>query len=251
MNDQNKPKQRPEETPKNSLGGASAANSGSGLRKLFAKRYVSPAIFMAAAAIIVTLMWIYQGSDPAKETSGPIDSEVTQEGDSQEVQGSVNEVENGEEAVEVIADASKMTWPVGNMEALQVETKYYDKNASEADKEAALIQVDNEISPHTGIDFVDPNGASFDVLAALEGKVSHVEQHPTNGFVIEINHGGGLVTVYQSLTDVQVEEGDDVGQGTVIAKAGRSDLERDLGVHLHFETRLNGETVNPSNYIAE
>lgn len=250
MNDQNKPKQKPEETPKNSLGGASAANSSSGLRKLFAKRWVSPAIFMAAAAIIVTLMWIYQGSDPAKETSGPIDSEVTQEDGSEEVQGSTNE-ENGEEAVEVIADASKMTWPVGNMKALQVETKFYDKNASQADKEAALIEVDNEISAHTGIDFVDPNGASFDVLAALEGKVALVDQHPTNGYVIEISHGNGLVTVYQSLTNVQVEEGEEVSQGTVIAQAGRSDLERDLGIHLHFETRLNGEAVNPSSYIAE
>ncbi|MCR2806771.1 M23 family metallopeptidase [Paenibacillus soyae] len=206
---------------------------------------------MAAAAIIVTLMWIYQGSDPAKETTGQIDSEVTQEDGSEEVQGGTNEGGNGEEAVEVIADASKMTWPVGNFEALQVETKFYDKNASEADKEAALIQVNNEISPHTGIDFVDPNGETFEVMAALEGVVSHVELHPTNGYIVEIDHGNGLVTVYQSLTDVQVEKGEEVGQGTVIAQAGRSDLEKDLGVHLHFETRLNGDTVNPSNYIAE
>ncbi|MEK3883932.1 M23 family metallopeptidase [Paenibacillus sp. PL2-23] len=251
MNDQNKSRQRQEETPKNALGGASAANSSSGLRKLFAKRYVSPAIFMAAAAIIVTLMWIYQGSDPAEETTAPVGSEVTQEDEANDVQGGVANEGGGDEAVEVIADASKMTWPVGNLSELQVETKFYDMNASEADKEAALIQVDNEISPHTGIDFVDPNGETFDVLAALEGKVSHVEQHPTNGYIIEISHGDGLVTVYQSLTNVQVEEGDEVGQGTVIAQAGRSDLERDLGIHLHFETRLNGETVNPSNYIAE
>jgi stage II sporulation protein Q len=248
MNDQNKQKQRPEETPKNSLGGASAANSSSGLKKLFAKRWVSPAIFMAAAAIIVTLMWIYQGSDPAKPTTAPEESEVTQ--GNEDTQGSTNQEEAaGEE--EIAAIAENMKWPVASLQALQMETKFYDKDASATDKEAALIQVDNTYMTHSGIDFVDPNGQPFDVLAALDGKVSHIEAHPTNGNVVEIDHGNGLVTVYQSLTDIQVEEGDEVDQGMIIAKAGRSDLESDMGVHLHFETRLDGETVNPSKYISE
>ncbi|REK69534.1 M23 family metallopeptidase [Paenibacillus paeoniae] len=247
MNDQNqsKQKQKPEETPKNSLGGASAANSSSGLKKLFAKRWVSPAIFMAAAAIIVTLMWIYQGSDPAKPTTGPDNSTEVAQGN--EGEGSVTP---GDE-VDVVAIAEDMKWPVSSKQNLQVETKFYDKKASETDKEAALIQVGTTYSPHTGIDFADPNGQPFDVLAALDGKITRVEPHPYNGNVIEISHGNGLVTVYQSLTDIQVEEGDEVSQGTVIAQAGRSELESDLGVHLHFETRLNGTTVNPSQYISE
>lgn len=248
MNDQNqnKHKQRPEETPKNTLGGASAANSSSGLKKLFAKRWVSPAIFMAAAAIIVTLMWIYQGSDPAKPTTGPDNSTEVTQGDEE-----VDNVTQNEEVDDVVAIAEDMKWPVSKEKDLQVETKYYDEKASATDKEAALIQVGTTYSPHTGIDFVDPNGQPFDVLAALDGKVTRVEPHPYNGNVIEISHGNGLVTVYQSLTDVQVEEGDEVTQGAVIAQAGRSDLERDLGIHLHFETRLNGDTVNPSQYISE
>lgn len=249
MNDQNKQKQRPEETPKNSLGGVSAANSSSGLKKLFAKRWVSPAIFMAAAAIIVTLMWIYQGSDPAEPTTSvPEESEVTQ--GNENTQGSTNEEDAASEE-EVAAIAENMKWPVASLEALQMETKFYDSEASVAEKEAALIQVDNTYVTHTGVDFADPNGQPFDVLAALDGKVTHVEAHPKNGNVVEIDHGNGLVTVYQSLTDVQVEEGDEVDQGTTIAKAGRSDLERDMGVHLHFETRVDGQTVNPSKYISE
>lgn len=249
MNDQNKQKQRPEETPKNVLGGASAANSSSGLKKLFAKRWVSPAIFMAAAAIIVTLMWIYQGSDPAQQTTAPEDTTEVTQGDEQ-TQGSTNE-EAAVDEEEVAAIAENMKWPVASLEALQMETKFYDSSASEADKEAALIQVNNTYSPHTGIDFADPNGQPFDVLAALDGKVSHIEAHPTNGNIVEIDHGNGLVTVYQSLADIQVAEGDEVSQGDVIAKAGRSDLEKEMGVHLHFETRLDGETVNPSKYISE
>lgn len=248
MNDQNqnKQKQRPEETPKNSLGGASAANSSSGLKKLFAKRWVSPAIFMAAAAIIVTLMWIYQGADPAQPTTGPDNSTEVTQGEEQ-TPGLTEEEVDDVPAIQ----AKDMKWPVGNKEELQIETNFYDSNASATEREAALIQVGTTFSPHTGIDFVDPNGQTFDVLAALSGKVTHIETHPTNGNVVEISHGDGLVTVYQSLTNVQVEEGDEVSQGTTIAQAGRSEMERELGVHLHFETRLNGESVNPSNYISE
>ncbi|MGM0884002.1 MAG: peptidoglycan DD-metalloendopeptidase family protein [Bacillota bacterium] len=247
MNDQNqnKPKQRPEETPKTILGEASAAKSSSGWKNLFAKRWVSPAIFMAAAAIIVTLMWIYQGSDDQATTGNPDSAEVSQGDETAKPDG------QDEETMEVVAGDELMEWPVANKEALQVELDFYDEKASDAEREAALVQVGNEFSPHMGIDFVDPSGKTFDVLAALSGKVTYVEKHPTNGNTIEITHAGGLVTVYQSVSEVQVAEGDEVRQGTKIAVAGRNDLERDLGIHLHYETRSNGKAVNPNSLIME
>lgn len=246
MNDQNqsKPKQRPEETPKTVLGGTSAAKSSSGWKNLFAKRWVSPAIFMAAAAIIVTLMWIYQGADQTSPTSSkPASTEVSQGGAA--TQGKDNETP------EVVAGDELMQWPLANKEALQVELPFYDEKSTDAEREAALVQAGDTFSPHMGIDFVDPSGKTFDVLAALSGKVTYVKTEPTNGNVIEITHAGGLVTVYQSVTDVAVAVGDEVRQGTVIAKAGRNDLERDLGIHLHYETRSNGKPVNPSSLIEE
>ena len=244
MNDQNKQNQRPDESPKTRMGASSAAGSSSGLKKLIAKRWVSPAIFMAAAAIIVTLMWIYQGSDPATPTVGPDNSTEVTQGEDQPVS------QDGNDPEDIVASGESMLWPVNNFAALQVEIPFYDAKGTETEKEAALIQVGNTISPHMGIDLVQPDGATFDVLAALSGKVTQVIQHPTNGNTIEISHGNGLTTVYESLTNVNVAEGDEVKQGTIIAQAGRSDMERDLGIHLHFETRVNGETVNPSDYIA-
>ncbi|MEF2244047.1 M23 family metallopeptidase [Paenibacillus sp. IITD108] len=248
MNDQNKNKtsQRPEETPKKAVGAASAVKSSSGWKRLFAKRWVSPAIFMAAAAIIVTLMWIYQGTDPSEKTSLPSNpAGVSQEGEpSKTVEGNTDP-----DPEDIAVGGEMMEWPVANIMALQVDTPFYDTNATAAEKEAALIQVDTTFMPHMGIDLVDPNGQSFDVMAAMSGKVTHVQKHPTNGSIIEISHGNGLVTVYQSLDNVQVELGTEVKQGTVIAKAGRNELEKDLGVHLHFEARLNGENINPSQYI--
>jgi stage II sporulation protein Q len=254
MNDQNqnKGKQRPEETPKNSLGGASAAKSSSGLKKLFAKRWVSPAIFMAAAAIIVTLMWIYQGNDPAKPTTAPEDgTEVTQEGGQQEGTKQENVGGGDGNVVEEVASNEIMQWPVSKVEDLQVDVGFYDEKGSQSDKEAAVVQVGSTFAPHTGVDFVHPDGVAFDVLAAMSGKVTRADSHPLLGNIVEISHGNGLVTVYHSLAGVEVEEGDSVNQGTVIAKAGRSEQEAETGIHLHFETRLNGDSVNPKDYITE
>lgn len=247
MNDQNKPKQKPEETPKTVLGGTSAAKSSSGWKSLFAKRWVSPAIFMAAAAIIVTLMWIYQGADQTSTpTTGKTDTTEVSQGE--EVTAPEGK---GEDTLPVIAGGEQMKWPLTDKAALQVELPFYDEKATDEERAAAVVQTGNSFSPHMGMDFVDPDGKTFDVLAALSGKVTHVEQHPTNGNIVEITHEGGLVTVYQSLADITVAEGDDVEQGTIIAKAGRNELERDLGIHLHYQILNNGKAINPSSLIVE
>ncbi|MUT65052.1 M23 family metallopeptidase [Paenibacillus sp. NEAU-GSW1] len=238
---QNKPKQ---EAPKNAMGEASAAKSSNGVRKLLTRKWVAPAAFMAAAAIIVTLMWIYQGADDSVKTSttGIEQTESTNKGDA---------AKPNDDALEVIRKGEKMEWPVANKEALQVELPFFDKNASAEEQAKAVVQAGNDFSAHLGIDLVDPNDQPFDVQAALSGKVTSVIKHPTNGNVVEISHGDGLVTVYQSLSEVAVAEGDEVKQGTVIAKAGRNELERDLGYHLHFGVLKDGEAVNPSTAVGQ
>ncbi|WP_337103931.1 M23 family metallopeptidase [Paenibacillus sp. YIM B09110] len=241
---QNKPKQRPEETPKNALGGTSAAKSSSGWRSLFAKRWVSPALFMAAAAIIVTLLWIYQGADTNTDKAVTSDPTEETQGD-----GQTNAGEEG--ALPVIAGNESMEWPV-NTESLTVKTPFYDDKLSATEQEDAIVEVgDNKFVLSTGMDFVDPTGKTFDVAAALSGTVTKVYQHPTNGLTVEISHGEELSTVYQSVSEVAVKEGDEVQQGTVIAKAGRNELQRDLGIHLHYETLVNGDPVNPNDFIKE
>src|SRR5690606_6277619 len=120
MNDQNqnKQKQKQEETPKTLMGETSAAKSSSRWGKLFAKRWVSPAIFMAAAAIIVTLMWIYQGTDRTEPTTAGNDpTDVTQgEGQPPVVEGNTED----EGVVEVIVEGESLQWPVANIQALQI-----------------------------------------------------------------------------------------------------------------------------------
>jgi stage II sporulation protein Q len=108
------------------------------------------------------------------------------------------------------------------------------------------VQYGDTITPHTGIDLASPNDQTFDVLAALSGKVTVVEKNPLTGNQVEITDSNGLVTIYQSLTDIKVAQGAEVKQGDVIAKAGVNELEKDDGVHLHFEVHQSQYLTQPS-----
>jgi murein DD-endopeptidase MepM/ murein hydrolase activator NlpD len=64
-----------------------------------------------------------------------------------------------------------------------------------------------------------------------------------------IDHGNGLQTLYGHMEYVTVNNGDQVSQGDVIGKMGRSGNVRGAtGIHLHFEVRKNGKKEVPSNY---
>jgi stage II sporulation protein Q len=54
--------------------------------------------------------------------------------------------------------------------------------------------------------------------------------------------------VYQGLSNVSVKENDEVKQGQTIAKSGTSNINKDLGNHLHFELYMKMVAVNPEEY---
>lgn len=242
MNETNQTKPSKEEASKTDLGARAAKSSG--WKRTLSKKWVSPAVFIAAAAIIVTLMWIYQGADQKTST--------TESNSPAEVSQGNDTATGGEKSSEpAAATAGSLKWPVASFKDMKVLTPFYDANASEEERQAAMVQEGNTFVASTGIDIASPDGLPFDVLASAAGKVSLVDEHPTNGSEVEITSAGGLVTVYQSLSDVQVKVGDEVAQGTIIGKSGRSEAGKDLGNHLRFQTVQNGEPVNPGDLIQE
>ena len=54
-----------------------------------------------------------------------------------------------------------------------------------------------------------------------------------------------MISVYQSVKDVEVKEKDNVTKGQVIAKSGTNSIGSELGNHLHFELYKNNILVNP------
>jgi len=239
MNEGNKTPRKLEESHK-SVAGTSPAVRPTGWKKFLSKRWVFPAAYMAAAAIIVTILWLNSGKD-AKDTAVPGQAGVANEATANGQQSP--------EAAPVTANGETLRWPVAKMEEMTTIVPFYDAAASEEEKEAAMVEYQNTFMPHMATDLARKDAESFEVLAAMSGKVTVASQTPTNGYEVQIEHPNGWVTVYQSLTDLKVQLGDEVEQGDTIAIAGQSELEPQEGAHVHFEVRNNGLPVNPNTLI--
>lgn len=99
---------------------------------------------------------------------------------------------------------------------------------------------------HTGIDFRAPYGAP--VRATGPGKVVFAGHGGGYGYVVEIEHVSGVTTRYAHLSAITVREGDAVAAGDVVGNAGSTG--RSTGPHIHYETRIGGQPVDPQRFIA-
>lgn len=100
--------------------------------------------------------------------------------------------------------------------------------------------------PHNGMDIAAPQGTP--VVAPLDGIVSAVGSNATSGNFVRIQHAGALETAYAHLFRVFVGKGETLRRGDEFAEVGSTGTS--TGPHLHFVVRVNGEAVNPMNYLA-
>lgn len=98
---------------------------------------------------------------------------------------------------------------------------------------------------HTGLDIAAPAGTPIRATAA--GEVIFSGYSGGYGYVVKISHGNGIQTYYGHCSELYVSTGDTVEAGDVIAAVGSTG--NSTGNHLHFEVRVNGEVVNPQNYL--
>jgi murein DD-endopeptidase MepM/ murein hydrolase activator NlpD len=103
----------------------------------------------------------------------------------------------------------------------------------------------HEAAMHTGIDFRGEIGEPIHATAA--GTVTIAGWSGGYGNMVEINHGNGLATRYGHMSEIDVSVGDEVRIGEVIGKLGSTG--RSTGPHVHYETRVNGEAVNPQKFL--
>ncbi|MFO7635843.1 MAG: M23 family metallopeptidase [Clostridia bacterium] len=98
---------------------------------------------------------------------------------------------------------------------------------------------------HDGVDLGGTTGDN--IFASADGVVIQARYDSGYGYLIKIDHGEGLTTLYAHCSKFLVKEGDVVKQGQVIAKVGNTGLSS--GPHLHFEVRINNVPVNPLLFI--
>lgn len=98
---------------------------------------------------------------------------------------------------------------------------------------------------HNGLDMAAPGGSA--ILAAYDGTVVAADYSSSMGNYIMIDHGDSLYTIYMHASALYVSKGAEVSKGDKIAAVGSTG--RSTGNHLHFSVRLNGNYVNPWNYL--
>lgn len=98
---------------------------------------------------------------------------------------------------------------------------------------------------HSGQDFRGDSGDP--VRATAAGKVITANWSGGYGRLIEIDHGNDLTTRYGHLSAFKVKVGDVVQAGQIIGEIGSTG--RSTGPHLHYETRIDGEAVNPQKFL--
>lgn len=196
-------------------------------------RYMYPAIYLIAAAALISIFWLVQQNRLPQDvvTNTNLSASATP----------------NEEAVETTAKQEEVLhWPVKDVSTVQVVTPFYSETASAEDKAAAMMQYGDTYTPSVGITIARKDGATFDVLAAKSGTVTRIETLPMLGNVVEVMHANKQKTVYDSLDVVSVKLDDTIAQGSVIGQAGRNELEKQHGIHVHFEVFNNGTAVNPT-----
>jgi murein DD-endopeptidase MepM/ murein hydrolase activator NlpD len=103
------------------------------------------------------------------------------------------------------------------------------------------------IMMHKGIDLATYMGTP--VVSPADGHVEYTGFDSGLGRVVVIDHGHDIKTVYGHLSAAFVHGGQSVKRGETIATVGNTGLS--TGPHLHYEVRINGQSVDPLRYIID
>ncbi|EMA6343244.1 peptidoglycan DD-metalloendopeptidase family protein [Bacillus cytotoxicus] len=201
---------------------------------LFQKRWVFPAIYIACAAVILSVALWFQAANPKKAPNH---------------EGATPYNQAEDPGIPVTKSSEVVKMPAAANAEVVVQKKFYEDGASEKEQEQALVFYNNTYSPNKGMDIAAKNGKEFDVTAALSGTVTKAEKDSLLGYVVTVDNGNGVTTYYQSLGSVKVEKGAKVAQGEVLGKSGLSAMNKEAGSHVHFEVRKNSVAVNPESYL--
>ena len=99
---------------------------------------------------------------------------------------------------------------------------------------------------HKGLDFATKRGS--EIVAVAAGVVTWAGRKSGYGWVVEISHADGYVTLYGHNQRNLVQVGDLVQRGQVIALVGSTG--HSTGPHVHFEVKKDGVQVDPATYVA-
>ena len=98
---------------------------------------------------------------------------------------------------------------------------------------------------HTGLDFRGNTGDPVPTTAS--GTVTQAGWSGGYGNMVEVSHGNGFATRYGHLSEIDVKVGQKVRLSQTVGRLGSTG--RSTGPHLHYETRIEGEAVDPQKFL--
>jgi murein DD-endopeptidase MepM/ murein hydrolase activator NlpD len=100
---------------------------------------------------------------------------------------------------------------------------------------------------HNGVDFGNKTGDP--IWAIGDGKVVHSGWMSGFGNLVIVDHGDGIETYYAHASQLEVGVGQTVEKGETVSLTGSTG--NSTGPHLHLEVRVNGEPVEPLEWLAD
>ena len=193
------------------------------------KSWFWPAIYLGIAVVFVGMIWSY--SALMKDRS-------------------VTEDPNTDSVIQTNAPKESLKYPFSEalLEDVAVLQEYYDMEASDEDREKALLVFNQSYRTNSGLS-ISIEGKPFEVVAAMSGTVENVIVDAFKGNEIILSHADGMSTIYGSLTDVLVKPGDQVIQGQPLGTTTQNEWNPKVGVHLHFEVQKDGKTMSPRKLL--
>ncbi len=146
-----------------------------------------------------------------------------------------------EEFREMVTDEEQFDLSAGHKRDLPIEGVHFFSPL----KGVVSKSYDKYVHPY--VELTAP--ANSLVMATLDGTVIFTGWNSDEGYTIQIQHSGDIVSIYQHTEKLLKKKGDSVKAGTPIALVGSSD-NLTVGDHLSFELWYKGEAVDPAKYIS-
>ena len=211
------------------------------MKKRKLKPFVVPFIYVLSLTMLLTSVYFIEKAigGTVFKTENVEDNKDTQE---------VVEQEPVTNDMPVVNTEPQIIRPYVN-DNVKVVKNYYDYKADNATQENSILYYGDTYMQNSGIDY--SSDGPFEVVSILDGTILEVSDDEIMGKTVKIQHSNDLVSVYQSMGDVNFKVNDTVGQGAIIGKSGENNISKDLGNHLHFELYYKGAVVNPDEYFGK
>ncbi|MCI8613308.1 MAG: M23 family metallopeptidase [Clostridia bacterium] len=140
------------------------------------------------------------------------------------------------------------TPPAGPVYVVPVENYTVGKSASLT--KLVYSTTLNQWRTHNGVDILTSAGAQVKTICG--GTVKSVKETNLEGFVVTVEHDGGITSTYKGLGEVSVKEGDKLEANQAIGTVAENMMiEQNDGAHLHLEMTKDGKLIDPASLISD